>query len=66
MDNKNREIYSDNQKQLLIELLKIRTNSLVSYSNRVWQVFNWFVTINIGILGFLFSNHNKFNKILLK
>ena len=21
-------------------------------------MFNWFVTINIGILGFLFSNHN--------
>ena len=56
--DKNHEIYSDNQKKFLLELLKIRTNSLVSYSNRVWQMFNWFVTINIGILGFLFSNQN--------
>jgi len=55
---KHHEIYSDNQKIFLLELLKIRTNSLVSYSNRVWQMFNWFVTINIGILGFLFSDQN--------
>ncbi len=55
---KHHEIYSDNQKKFLLELLKIRTDSLVSFSNRVWQIFNWFVTINIGILGFLFSKQN--------
>lgn len=56
---KNHEIYSDNQKKFLLELLKIRTNSLVSYSYRVWQMFNWFVTINIGIFGFIFSKQNS-------
>jgi ABC-type uncharacterized transport system permease subunit len=40
---------------LLMNLLQIRTDSLVNYSNRVWLIFNWFVTLNIGVLGFFLT-----------
>lgn len=50
---------SEEQSQVLIDFLKIRTESLVNYSNRVWKIFNWFVTINLGFFVFIFNNQIK-------
>jgi hypothetical protein len=50
-----------NDIDILLEVLKIRTDSLVNYSNRVWIVFNWFLTLNIGALGL---QYNQFNEVI--
>lgn len=46
---------NENQVSFLLEALKIRTDSLVAYSNRVWLMFSWFVTFNLAVIGFVFS-----------
>lgn len=51
---KNRKL-TEKQVSFLLEVLKIRTDSLVAYSNRVWLMFSWFVTFNLVLIGFIFS-----------
>jgi len=36
----------------LISLYEIIMNAQIQYSQRVWTLFNWFLTIHIGIAGF--------------
>jgi hypothetical protein len=52
-------IYTEAAKDQLVEILKLRTSSLVSYSNRVWLMFNWFLTFNVGFFAFLFSKESE-------
>ena len=55
---KNRKL-TEKQVSFLLEALKIRTDSLVAYSNRVWLIFSWFVTFNFALLGFVFSKEDN-------
>jgi hypothetical protein len=48
-------IYTEAEKNLIVEILKLRTSSLVSYSNRVWLIFNWFITFNLSFFAFFFT-----------
>lgn len=46
---------SENDKGHLVEIVKMRTDALVSYSNRVWTVFSLFQTLNLAIIGAIFT-----------
>jgi hypothetical protein len=48
-NDKNTSLPSD--KSHLVEIVKMRTDSLVNYSNRVWKIFYWFQVFNLTILG---------------
>lgn len=48
----------------LIEILKIRTDSLIGYSNKVWNIFNWFSAFNIVGLGLFLNQINKFEIVI--
>ncbi len=38
----------------LISILQIRTDALIKYSQRIWTLFNWFLTLQVAILGYYF------------
>jgi hypothetical protein len=46
---------SPSEKGHLVEIVKMRTDALVNYSNRVWKLFNWFQTLNVVILGVILT-----------
>jgi len=46
---------SPSDKGHLVEIVKMRTDALVNYSNRVWKLFNWFQTLNVVILGVILT-----------
>lgn len=50
----------------LLEILKLKTSSFESLSNKSWSVFNLFLTFNLAFLTFYFSREENsyFGKIL--
>ena len=48
------EILSD-----LIHYYEVRMTALSEYSDRVWNRFNWFLTLQLAILGFFFTQIDK-------
>lgn len=47
--------FQETDKSHLLEIVKMRTDALVNYSNRVWKIFNWFQTLNVAILGLILT-----------
>lgn len=43
----------------LIHYYEVRMTALSEYSDRVWNRFNWFLTLQIAILGFFLSQIEK-------
>jgi hypothetical protein len=54
--------FSPIDKGHLVEIVKMRTDALVSYSSRIWTLFNWFQTLNVGILGVILTNQVVLNE----
>ena len=70
MNNYNNEseniTFMENNKSHLVEIVKMRTDALINYSNRVWKIFNWFQLFNFTIFGVIFTNQvGKREEILL-
>jgi hypothetical protein len=51
----------DNQAALsdLIHYYEVRLTALTDYSDRVWNRFNWFLTLQLATLGFFFSQFEQ-------
>ena len=51
----------DNQSSLsdLIHYYEVRLTALTDYSDRVWNRFNWFLTLQLATLGFFFSQFEQ-------
>ena len=58
---------SSNQELLEPSLtyFEIRMMAFTSYSDRVWNRFNWLLTLELAILGFYFSNLDKITQNIL-
>jgi len=39
----------------LLSLLQIRTDALIQYSQRIWTLFNWFLTLHVAMVGYYFG-----------
>lgn len=53
---------TDNVKGILSDLIhyyEVRMMALSEYSDRVWNRFNWFMTVEVAIFGFFFSQVDK-------
>ena len=46
----------------LIHYYETRMNAFSAYSNLVWNRFNWFITLQVIIFGFLFTQQTSVNK----
>ena len=53
-DNKKESLLSD-----VIHYYEVRMSALSQYSDRVWNRFNWFLTLQLAISGFYFSQLEK-------
>lgn len=53
---------TDNSNSVLAELVhyyEVRMMALSEYSDRVWNRFNWFMTVEVAAFGFFFSQAEK-------
>ena len=49
----------------VVHYYEVRMSALSDYSNGVWNRFNWFLTLQLAIFGFYFSQSNKIGEISL-
>jgi hypothetical protein len=50
-------LFLESDKGHLVAIVKMRTDALVSYSNRVWAVFNIFQTLNLTFIVAILTKH---------
>lgn len=58
----------ENNKSILAELVhyyEVRMMALSEYSDRVWNRFNWFMTVEVASFGFFFTQAEKLSSQLL-